>query len=57
VEALRERLLRQCAEIGRTPEFLAQPGTHCDWCPYQLVCGDRQRVSLNDLAVPEGFPF
>jgi RecB family exonuclease len=57
VDELRERLLSVCAEITGANKFPALPGAHCDWCPYQLRCEDRQRVRLAELVVPEGLPF
>lgn len=55
--ALRERLETLCDEITSANEFPAMPAAHCDWCPFNLICEDRQRVTLADLDVPEGMPF
>lgn len=57
VDELRERLLRICSQITETTDYEANPGAHCDWCRYALICEDRQRVSLNELVPPEGMPF
>lgn len=57
VDALRDRLVRTCGEVATANVFPAVPAAHCDWCPYQLSCEERQQVVLRDLVVPEGFPF
>lgn len=53
----RSRLERLCGEILAADVFPGVTGPHCSWCPYDLHCEERQRVSLDELDVPEGIPF
>jgi RecB family exonuclease len=57
IDDLRERLLHICTRITQTTDYEANPGAHCDWCRYALLCEDRQRVTIEDLVVPEGMAF
>ena len=57
VEAAAEALLELTREIMACGEFPAQPGSQCRWCPFALICPDRQRVALADLRVDEALPF
>lgn len=54
--ALGERLT-ELTDAIRVSEFPASPGDHCRWCPAALHCTERGRVTLDDLAVPEGLLF
>jgi RecB family exonuclease len=57
VELAAADLFKLIEEIVASEEWLARPGPHCRWCPWQLQCPDRQRVELAELVPVEGLPF
>jgi len=57
VETARESLIELTDAIASDAEFPATPGDHCRICPYAFACGEADRTRLEDLDVPEAFPF
>jgi RecB family exonuclease len=55
--AAEERLTELTKTIREDREFAANPGRHCAWCPWELVCPDAHRVQPGDLEPAADLPF
>ncbi len=57
----RRRMVELTDEIGRADldngDFKATPGPACGVCDYAHICEDKDKVTLDDLAVTEAVPF
>ncbi len=57
LEAAAEKLKDLSDEIVANEEILARPGAYCRWCAFATRCPDKDRVTLDDLVVPDDLPF